>query len=252
MNNRVPLPAGTALGHSYEYGIDVNLGTFAVPAWQSFRRISGFAPDFPATTQDAATYDDLGSTNEDVTGRSFAAAFTVQGNRNVSTGQYLPELEAVIAASRAKGGGAVLDVRFYHKPEAGTPNPTDAGRSFVTVQVTRQNTDNASIEVYSVSMTGKGEYEPIANPWSGWGVTDEPRIQSIAPAGAGDGELVTITGTNLLDVTSVEVGAVAVEHIVVSATTIVATMPVGTAGAVAVEVTNPAGTSPAFTYTRGE
>lgn len=252
MTNRVPLPAGTALGHSYEYGIDVNLGTYAVPDWQPIRRISAFAPTFPGTTEDASTYDDLGSTNEDVTGRSFAASFTVQGNRSLSTGLYLRELEAIIAAARAKGEGAVLDVRFYHKPEAGTPNPNDAGRSFVTVEVTRQNTGNTGIEVYSVSFTGKGEYEPIENPWTGWGVTDAPRIQSVSPAGAGDGELVTLTGTNLLTVTAVTIDALAVEHVVVSASTIVATMPVGVAGPVDITVTNPAGTSAAFVYERGE
>lgn len=252
MTNRVPLPAGTTLGHSYEYGLDINLGTYAAPAFQAIRRMSAFAPTFPGTTEDASTYDDLGATNEDVTGRSFAASFTVQGNRSIATGLYLPELEAIIAAARAKGEGAVLDVRFYHKPEAGTPNPNDAGRSFVTVEVTRQNTGNTGIEVYAVTLTGKGEFEPIANPWTGWGITDAPRIQSLAPALAGDGELVTITGTNLLDVTAVSIADAPVAHTVVSASTIVATMPVGAAGAVDVEVTNPAGTSPAFVYERGE
>lgn len=107
MNNRVPLPAGTVLGKSFEYGIDVKLGN----AWQPFRRISGWQPAYPPVTTDTTTYDDLGNTNTDVTGRGFTGAFTVQGNRSVTTGQYLPELEAILAAAKGKAEAVVLEVR---------------------------------------------------------------------------------------------------------------------------------------------
>ena len=53
--NKVQLPAGTVLGKSYEYGLDINLGPYGSPDWQSFRRISGFAPTFPPATEDVAT-----------------------------------------------------------------------------------------------------------------------------------------------------------------------------------------------------
>src|SRR5690606_35317263 len=166
MVNRVPLPGGTTLGKSYEYGLDVNIGTAALPQWQPARRMSAFAPTFPPTTSDIATYDDLGSTNEDVTGRSFAASFTVQANRSLTTGMYLPEVERLVAAARAKGEAAVVDVRFYHKPENGTPNPNDAGRSDVRVELSRQNTGNSDTEIFSFTLTGRGEYTPIANPFT--------------------------------------------------------------------------------------
>lgn len=251
MSNRVPLPAGTTLGKSYEYGIDVNLGTYAVPIWQPVRRISGWAPTFPPVSTDVQTYDDLGADNADITGRSFAGAFTVQGNRSLTTGKYLPEVEAIIAASRAKSEAAVLDVRFYHKPESGTPNPTDAGRALVTVEATRQNTGNAEVEVHAVSLTGKGEFEPIANPFTGWGAT-APVISSVDPEGAAEGDLITITGTGFLGATAITLDAVAAdEYAVVNAASIIAVVPAGVAGDVPVVVTTAAGASDPFTFTRG-
>lgn len=252
MTNRVTLPAGTALGHSYEYGMDINLGTYASPAMQSIRRMSGFNPTFPETVQDASSYDDQGSANEEVTGRSFAAAFTVQGNRDLTTGKYLPELEALLAASRAKGAAALVDVQFYNKPEIGTANPTDAGRATGRVSVTRQNSGNTGVETFAVQFTGKGEYEPIANPWTGWADPVDPAIQSISPTGALSGELVTITGEGFLDASAVTFDTLpADDFTVISATTISAIVPTDTAGDVAVVVSTPAGDSPAFTYSRG-
>lgn len=251
MRNRVPLPAGTTLGKSYEYGIDINLGTYAAPVWQPFRRISGWAPTFPPVTTDVQTYDDLGADNQDVTGRSFAGAFTVQGNRSLTTGKYLPEVEAVIAASRAKSEAAVIDVRFYHKPESGTPNPTDAGRALATVEVSRQNTGNADIEVHSVAITGKGEYEPIVNPFQGWGAT-APVVASVTPEGATDGDLLTISGSGFLGTTAITIGATPVDdYTVVNGASIIAVLPLGDAGDVPVVVTNAIGASAAFTFTRG-
>jgi hypothetical protein len=251
MTNPVSLPAGATLGKSFEHGLDVNLGTYGAPVWQPIRRISGWAPTYPPVTTDVATYDDLGSPNEDVSGRGFATAFTVQGNRLLSTGLYLPELEKILAAAKAKGEGAILDVRWYHKPENGTPNPNDAGRAYVRVEASRQNTGNAENEVYSVTLTGKGSFEPIANPFTGWGETI-PVLSSVTPPTAGDGDMVTITGAGFLGTTAVTVDGDAVpEFVVVNASTIIATLPAGDAGAVPVIVTTPAGPSTALVYTRG-
>ena len=251
MSNRVPLPAGTVLGKSYEYGLDVNLGTYADPLWQPVRRISAWQPSTPGTPTDVASYDDLGSPNEDITGRTFGASFTVQGNRSLATGLYLPELAAMVNAAKRKGEAAVLDVRWYHKPELGTPDPTDAGRSFVTVEVTRSNTDNNGIEIKSITLTGKGEFEDIVNPFQGWGAT-APTIQGITPEGAGTGELVTINGSGFLGTTTVTFDALPAEdYQIVNGATIIALLPVDTAGDVPVVVTTPGGASTAFTFNRG-
>jgi hypothetical protein len=174
MASKVPLPAGTTLGKSFEYGLDVNLGTDTTPDWQPVRRISGFQPSPTPTTQDAQTYDDLGAQNSDVTGWSWTLAFTVQGNRSITTGLFLAEVEALIARTKptAKGAAAVIEVRWYHKPETGEPNPNDAGQGLATVAYTRQNTgSNGEIEVLAVTLTGKGPYEEITNPFTGWSET---------------------------------------------------------------------------------
>ncbi|MGD9607402.1 MAG: phage tail tube protein [Leucobacter sp.] len=252
MSNRVPLPAGTTLGKSFEYGIDVNLGLIGTPQWQPCRRISAFAPTYPAVTEATTTYDDLGAPNDDVTGRGFATAFTIQGNRSLTTGLYLPELEAILAAAKSLGEAAVLDVRWYHKPASGTPNPNDAGRALVRIEASRQNTGDAQNEIFAVTMTGKGEFEKIANPFGGWGAT-APEIASITPNGAAAGELVVINGAGLLGVTAVTFDGDAAEDFTsINASSLAAILPVGDAGTVPVVVTSPAGASAPFAYTRAE
>lgn len=246
------LPAGTTLGQSFEFGLDVNIGTAGAPIWQPVRRMSGWAPTYPKVTQDSATYDDRGAPNEDVSGRGFATAFTVQANRSATTGLYLPEIEAFLKAGKSKRDAAVLDVRFYHKPDSGTPHPTDAGRASVTVEISRQNTGNADIEVYSVSLTGKGEYTPIANPFTGWNDSPPPSISAITPTAQVVGKQITLNGVGFLGATDVKLAAVSVSAFtVVNDATIVATMPAGTAGSVNVTVITPVGTSVVFPYTRG-
>lgn len=256
MPNPVILPTGFTLGKSFEYGIDVNLGTFASPVWQPCRRISGFSVTPTPITADAATYDDLGSPNSDVTGWSFAGAFTIQVNRSVTTGLYLPEVEAIIARTKptATGEAAVLDVRWYHKPATGEPNPDDAGRGLATVATGRVNTGpGGEIEAMAVTLTGKGAYEEIPNPWTGWDDTAIPKITSITTADGSipnDGELLTITGSGFLDVTAVTIGTSA-QFTVLSGSTIVAVTPIGDAGTVNSSVTGPAGTSAVVPVVRG-
>lgn len=251
MSNRVTLPAGTTLGKSFEHGLDINLGTYAAPLWQPLRRMSGYQPTFPSVKTDVATYDDLGSPNEDVTGRGYAASLTVQGNRSLNTGLYLPELEAIMYAAKHKGEDAVIDVRWYHKPEKGVPNPVDAGRVLATVDISRSNTDNAGIEVYSVSIAGKGEFEEIPNPFTGWGAT-APIVAAVSPDGIGSGDLVTITGSGLLGATAVTFDTIAsADFLVVDAATIIAALPTDDAGTVPVVVTTPGGVSTPASYERG-
>ena len=81
-----------------------------------------------------------------------------------------------------------------------------------------------------------------------------PAITSVLPSGAAEGDLVTITGVRFTGVTgaaSVKFGANnAAEYIVLNDTTIVASLPAGSAGAANVVVTNGAGASSASSYTR--
>ena len=187
MSTLVPLPAGSTIGKSFEYGLDINVGTFDAPEWQPVRRISNFQPTPTPTTQDAQTYDDLGAANSDVTGWSWTLAFNAQVNRSVTTGKYLPEIEALLSRTRpsAKGEAAVIGVRWYHKPETGVANPDDAGQGVATVSYQRQNTGaEGSIEVFAFTLTGKGPYEEIQNPFTGWD-TDSSSASSSSSSSSG-------------------------------------------------------------------
>lgn len=169
-----PLPAGTTLGKSFEYGLDVNTGTAETPVWTPFRRIFNFNFTPTPNTTDAQTYDDLGSQNQSVTGWNWALGFSSQVNRSATTGEYLPEVEELRQRTlpTSKGADAQAQVRWYHKPESGEPNPTDAGEGIATVSYSRSNTGpDGSIEVWAWTLTGVGPYAVIANPFTGW---DEP------------------------------------------------------------------------------
>ncbi len=257
-NTAVPLPVGTQLGKSFEYGLEVNIGTYAAPNWIPFRRIFNFLFTPTPKTQDASTYDDKGATANEVTGWDWALTFSSQVNRLASTGAYLPEVEALRQRTlpASVGASAEIDVRWFHKPESGAPNPVDAGRGFATVTFARQNTGpNGEIEVWNWTLTGVGSYVPIANPWTGWGTTTKPALQGATPSGATAGQQVTITGTGFDGVTGptgVKFGAVnATNYVVLNPTTIVAIVPTGSAGSAPITVTNPSGTSDALPYTRG-
>ncbi|MGL5825559.1 MAG: IPT/TIG domain-containing protein [Nocardioides sp.] len=79
-----------------------------------------------------------------------------------------------------------------------------------------------------------------------------PVVTAATPASAVQGATVTITGTGFLGATTVRFGATnATSFNVVSDTSITAVMPAGSAGAAAVTVITPGGTSNAFSYTRG-
>ncbi|WP_104084247.1 phage tail tube protein [Cryobacterium sp. Y11] len=254
MSNTVTLPAGSTLGKSFEYGCDINVGTSSAPVWQPFRRISGFLPSPTPVAQDSQTYDDRGTPNSDVTAWSMNLAFNAQVNRNVSTGLYLPEIEAVLARTGpdAIGESAVLEARWYHKPAVGTPNPTDAGQGFFTVIPTRQNSGPAGeIEVIAIALTGKGEYEKITNPYPAAAAT-VPTLTSITPSGKSIGDQVTITGTGFIGVTQLKFDAIVLDvdtYTVVSAATIIATIPPLSAGIEPVTITNATGVSSAVNYT---
>lgn len=257
MTNPVTLPAGTSVGKSYEKGVDINLGTTASPSWQNIRRLFGFNHTPTPVTNDAQTYDDLGSPNADVTGWGWSAVFTTHVNR-LASGLYLPEIEALFALTKPSAIGelAVGEFRWYDKPATATPNPNDAGQGLATVAPSRVNTaPDGSIESVQWTITGKGAYTEITNPWGGWDASTPTVTAVVAADGsepAGTGELVLITGTNLLGATAVEIDSIAMtEYTVISSTTIVAILPTDDAGAVDVVVTTPGGTSAAFEYTRG-
>lgn len=79
-----------------------------------------------------------------------------------------------------------------------------------------------------------------------------PLIAAATPSGALATKIVTITGARFTGVTAVTFGGTAATAFqVISDSILVATMPAGSAGSAAIVVTNAAGASASFAYTRG-
>lgn len=258
------LPAGSTLGKSFEYGVDVFDGPAAEaltapasdPRWLPVRRAYGINPTMTPITQDAQTYDDKGSPNADVSAWSFTLALSALVNRSSTTGELVPELRVLHDRYGDKiNDAAVVGVRWYHKPADGsTPDPRDAFRGLATVALTRANVgpDGAN-EAWNLTLTGKGYATRINNPFTGWVDGDDaPVVTSVSPEGAASGDMVTISGSAFAGASGVMFDALPAEAFtVVSSSTIVATLPLDDAGTVPVVVTTPAGASTPFDYARG-
>jgi len=243
------LPAGTSLGFSYEYGVDINTGTVGSPAWQPIRRISAVAPSVTPITSDAQTYDDFGAPNDQKTSESWSLAFSVLVNR-LTSGLYSDEVEKLKAYTEpdAVGTSSIAHVRWYDKPVSGTANAGEAYEGFAYVSIERAKTGNAETGTWSVTLTGQGKRTKIANPFTGWAVT-APTIASVLPALAAVDSLVTITGSQFTGVTAVTIDAALVlQKTVVSPSTIIALVPATVSGAASVIVTNGVGASAAYPY----
>jgi hypothetical protein len=144
----------------------------------------------------------------------------------------------------------------------GTGLSTATSVSFGGVTATPTVTSDSSLSVtvpagaaagpVSVSVTTAGG----TNNGLSYTYIDTPTIGTIAPdeGSTSGGTAVTITGTNLGSTDSVTFDGVAAPFAVINATTLSAVTPPGTAGAVDVVVTNPAGSATAvggFTYVTG-
>lgn len=165
------LPAGATLGKSFEYGVDLNTGTTAVPVWQPVRRMFGFQPSPSAVTSDAQTYDDFGAPNADVSGWAWSLAWSMYVYRVATTGM-IAEAKALFDRQipEAKGDAAVIEARWYHKPEDDALiDADDAFQGFATVGLVRANVGaEGGNEQWNVTLTGKGPHASITNPWAGW------------------------------------------------------------------------------------
>lgn len=144
----------------------------------------------------------------------------------------------------------------------GTGLSTATSVSFGGVTATPTVTSDSSLSVtvpagaaagpVSVSVTTAGG----TNNGLSYTYVDTPTIGTITPdeGSTSGGTAVTILGTNLGSTDSVTFDGVAAPFSVINATTLSAVTPPGTAGAVDVVVTNPAGSATAvggFTYVAG-
>lgn len=160
------MSTATDFAFSYEFAVDVDTTPESVePTYQKVRFSSAVDPQVTPVTQDAATYDDLGAPNLVKLSESWTLGFTIQAQR-LATGKYLPEVEALLAATRptAVGNLAARRVRWYDNPATGVANPDEAYEGQGTVTMTRQNTGNDQIGGWTVTITGQGRRSSIPNP----------------------------------------------------------------------------------------
>lgn len=228
-------------GNSFEWIWDIATDK-SNPVWLNVPDITGLNPSAPPKQKDDTTYANKGQTSQAKTGEDWTMQVQVKGVKD-ETGEFQPELVALINAADGSGDDNVIGYRYYHATSSVLAYQGTAG-----VEWTRANTDNDSIEFFSFTLTGKGDRHKIANPAV---QPQAPLIATALPSGAGEGDLVTIGGSGFSGATAVKFGADSVaDFTIVNDNHVVAVMPSGAAGSAPVTVTTAAGTSNAKAYTR--
>lgn len=242
------VPAVGTLGFSYEYTIAIDQAYQAGGAadWWDLSFVTNVQTNITKKMADAATYRDKGAENSEVVGDAWKVTFDHQVQRGTN-GLYIPTLQTLVDASGfgTRNKAAQVHVQFYDSEGA-----DEAYEGVGTVQRTRGATGVADPGSISFEITGKGNLTKITNPMA-QPLPTKPAITSVLPSGQGTGDLVVIKGARFTGTTDVEFGAIAATQFEVSDDgTITAELPSGSAGAVDVVVTNIAGASDAFSYTR--
>lgn len=151
----------TQYGFSYEYGVDIKINN----EWKPIRFISSVNPTVSPKEVDAATYDDNGADHPVRVGETPSLSFYVQMHR-LASGKFLPEVEALLAATRpdAVGSLGAVQVRYYDKPVKAKPNPDEAYEMIATVSAERASTANSELGGWNFTLNGQGSRKKITNP----------------------------------------------------------------------------------------
>jgi len=214
-------------------------------SWLSVAGISDLSPNETPTNQSADDYDTNGfaSFEKTLTGWKVVA----KANRKNTSGVFDPGQELVRTTRFQFGDANRAYVRWYDRN--GAPEAY-SGRALVDWQ--QSKTGIADLEEVTMTFTGDGPVTAITNPYSAAAV---PVIATATPSGVAAAGQVEVTGngfTGTVATTGVKFGGVnATSWIVVSDSLLVAVMPAGSAGSAPIVVTNAAGASASFGYTRG-
>lgn len=214
-----------------------------VTAWTPYKGITDFSKKIDGTLQDVSDYDSNGWSSSEKTMQTWSAV--AKARRPITAGVYDPGQEIVRMAETQFGDQARVFTHWYDR----NGGESRAGIALVSWEQTK--TGVTDVEEVTATFTGDGVLFDITNPYQ---ATSVPTIQAVSPTGAAAGTAVAITGsgfTGTLSTTGVKFGGVnASGFTVISDALIVATMPSGSAGSAPVIVTNGAGASAAFPYTR--
>jgi hypothetical protein len=232
----------TALARRFK----VDVSTVAAPTtWVNLKGINDLNPAISPNLVGSDDYDSNGFGSFEKTMQGWVV--TAKCLRKTSSGVFDPGQELVRAAQLQFGDLARVNLRWYDRN--GAP---EAFQGLAIVGWSASKTGVADLDEVTATFTGDGILTAIANPYAAAAV---PVILGASPSGVAAGGIVNITGTGFVgtvSTTGVKFGGVnATSWIVVSDNTIVAVMPAGSAGSANIVVTNAAGASTAFSYTRG-
>jgi len=230
--------SSTALARRYAVDVSTDNAT-----WLRVASINDRNKQVSPNKIDATVYDSDGWTSTEVTLQSWT--LVVKALRQPSAGVYDPAQELCRATQGTFGDSIRLYVRTYDKF---TGQEAQSGRAIV--EWNEAKTGTADLNEVQVTFTGDGPLSNVADVV----ISGVPIITAATPSGAAAGALVTLTGqrfTGVVPTTGVKIGGVnATNWTVVSANTIVFTVPAGTAGSAPIIVTNASGASTALAYTR--
>lgn len=213
--------------------------------WVPLGGRTDFAPTENPTTPSTANYDTNGfdSFEKTLTGWQVVTKFERPTTASVPSDPG----QALLEATRFQFGSSCRAwTRWYNKYGS-----TDAWSGLAIIDWNQSKTTTPDVAEITVTFKGDGILTRISNPYASAAV---PVITSATPSGVAAAGQVTIYGAGFLGTvatTGVKFGATnATSWVVLSDNVIVAVMPTGSAGSAAVTVTNAAGASSAFPYTR--
>lgn len=214
--------------------------------WTQLKGLTDANFQITPTKQDATSYDTNGGTDVDVTLNAFTGSVKV--NRQSTSGVQDPGQLMLTGCVNKFAPNNYLYVRWYDKD--GKSEPSFYGLAIV--EQSSSKTGVADLDEDTFTFTGKGLAIAIANPYASPAV---PAVLSALPAAQTAAKILSITGSGFSGVTgaaSVTIGGTnATSYVVQSDSLVTAVVPAGSAGSAAIIVTNAAGASASFAYTRG-
>jgi hypothetical protein len=226
----------TALARRFR--TQVNMGTLAVPDWQTLIGVEEFKPVYEPRRENDESYDDEGAMRQATTGFAWRLELKVvhrTGSDGVTWNAVQEKLRTAAEANDTQTGE--VHIRWFDRNGLAGPNYS----GFALVDWAPEGGNPGVRDLVSVALHGQGARTSIANPLADL----TPLVLALDPTtgAAAGGNLVEISGAFFDGVTDVDFGAVAAANfLVVDSTRIVATAPAGT-GTVQVSVTTAAGTS---------
>jgi hypothetical protein len=191
-------------------------------------------------------YGNKGRTSSNKLGDNWVITCDVEAVRDNTGAIAQPWLVPLLNIARATGADNKVDAQLF---DAKDPALGAIEGSF-TVEVVDFATGFADKGGYKFTFTSDAEVRQITSPITGAGT---PSIASAQPTAQGASSNVYVRGSNVNAITAATIGGIAatsISQIPGEPNIVVLELPVGAAGSAPIVVTNAAGASAAYPYTR--